>query len=233
MDRLINIEPSDLMKIQAQTLYTMNTQQRLTGINEPEGGHAPALFIGMTSRGHLAYYNEHLPPNLMDQLATEAKFPLDIPKVLGTIEAYKPVKHLWMGPAFVFREKWDKWHSRVQLIDRHHTFLLEEHFPDLIGRLHAKAPVVAYVIGDSAVAVCCSARTSELGAEASLHTVPAYRGHGYGWRRSNAGSSTCMRVDAFLSTVHPGTIFPHSRWPANWDCTNTAWISALRLRHRG
>ncbi|GAB1156023.1 hypothetical protein YWY31_20480 [Paenibacillus illinoisensis] len=180
MDRLFNIEASDLMKIQAQTLYTMNPQLRLTGINEPEGGHAPALFIGMTSMGYLAYYNEHLPPNLLDQLATEAKLPLDIPKLLGTIEAYKPVKHLWMGPAFVFREKWDKWHSRVQLIERHHTFLLEEHFPDLIGRSHAKAPVVAYVIGDSAVAVCCSARTSELGAEASLHTVPAYRGHGYG-----------------------------------------------------
>lgn len=180
MDPLFNIELPDLMKIQAQTLYTMNTQQRLTGINEPEGGLAPALFIGMTSAGLLPYYHEHLPPELMVELASDAKLPLDIPKLLGTIEAYKPVKQLWMGPAFVFREKWDKWHSRVQLIDHHHTFLLEEHFLGLIGRLHAKAPVVAYVIEDFAVAVCCSARTSELGAEASLHTVPVYRGHGYG-----------------------------------------------------
>ncbi|MEO2204567.1 GNAT family N-acetyltransferase [Paenibacillus pabuli] len=180
MEPIVNVALPELMKIQVQTLYTMNMQQRLTGINEPEGGQAPALFIGMTSAGLLSYYHEHLPPDLMDQLASDVKLPLDIPKLLEKIEAFRPVKDMWMGPAFVFQEKWNEWHSLVQLIDHHNTILLAEHFPDLTGRLHAKAPVVAYVIENSAVAVCCSARISVLGAEASLYTMPAYRGYGYG-----------------------------------------------------
>ncbi|MDN4604186.1 GNAT family N-acetyltransferase [Paenibacillus sp. F6_3S_P_1C] len=174
-----NISPMDMMKIQANTLYTMNDQHRLLCINEPDGGQAPALFIGITSAGQCSYYHEQLPSNLIKELGCDAELPLDISKLIRRVETFRPVKGVWMGPAYAFPEKCGEWHADVQLIESDRTYLLAEHFPELIECLHVKMPVAAYIIEDSAVAVCCSARVSKQGAEASLYTAPGYRGRGY------------------------------------------------------
>ncbi|MEC0126696.1 GNAT family N-acetyltransferase [Paenibacillus pabuli] len=176
---LSNISPLGLMQIQADTLYTMDDRKRLLSINEADGGQAPALFIGITSAGQCSYYHEQLPINLIEELGCESGLPLDIPKLIRMVETFKPVQSVWMGPAYAFPEKCGEWHPNVQLIDRHRAFQLAEHFPDLMEHLSAKMPVAAYVIEGSAVAVCCSARVSTQGAEASLYTAPDFRGQGY------------------------------------------------------
>ncbi|MFX3647748.1 MAG: GNAT family N-acetyltransferase [Paenibacillus sp.] len=157
----------------------MNEQQRLVSINEPGGGQAPAIFIGMASAGSLIYYHEQLPPDLMNELGKECKLPLDIPKLIRKVGTFEPVHRVWMGPAYAFPETSDEWSQNVQRIGQDHCDLLAEHFPELTDHLHEKWPVYAYVIGDSAVAVCCSARLSDHGAEASLYTATGYRGRGY------------------------------------------------------
>lgn len=174
-----NLSPMDMMKIQASTLYTMNGQQRLLSINEPGGGHAPAIFIGMTSAGSLIYYHEQLPPDLMNELGKECELPLDIPKLIRKVGTFEPVNCVWMGPAYAFPDSSNEWNLNVQLIGQEQRDLLAEHLPELTDHLHDKWPVSAYVIGDSAVAVCCSARLSNHGAEASLYTAPGYRGRGF------------------------------------------------------
>ncbi|OME81087.1 hypothetical protein BK122_16705 [Paenibacillus pabuli] len=179
MDPISNLSPMDMMKIQANTLYTMDNQKRLLSINEPDGGQAPALFIGITSVGQCSYYHEQLPLTLIEELGCDTEPPLDIAKLIRRVETFKPVKSVWMGPAYAFPEKCGEWHPNVQLIESHRTFLLEKHFPNLIEHLHEKMPVIAYVMEDSAVAVCCSARVSQQGAEASLYTAPNFRGQGY------------------------------------------------------
>lgn len=179
MNSISNLSPMDMMKIQANTLYTMDNQKRLLSINEPDGGQAPALFIGITSVGQCFYYHEQLPLTLIEELGCDTELPLDIAKLIRRVEMFKAVKSVWMGPAYAFPEKCGEWHPNVQLIESHRTFLLEEHFPDLIEPLHEKMPVIAYVMEDSAVAVCCSARVSQQGAEASLYTAHNFRGQGY------------------------------------------------------
>lgn len=179
MKPISNLSPMDMMKIQAETLYTMDNQKRLLSINEPDGGQAPALFIGITSVGQCSYYHHQLPFTLIEELGCDAELPLDVAKLIRRVETLKPVKSVWMGPAYTFPETCGEWNPNVQLIESHRTFLLEEHFPDLIEHLHEKMPVAAYVIEDSAVAVCCSARVSQQGAEASLYTAPHFRGQGY------------------------------------------------------
>ncbi|GAS80528.1 GNAT family N-acetyltransferase [Paenibacillus amylolyticus] len=174
-----NLSPMELLKIQASTLYTFNEHQRLLSINEPGGGQAPAIFIGMTSAGSLTYYHEQLPPNLVDELGIISELPLDIPKLIRKVETFEPVNNVWMGPAYAFPETLDEWDLKVQLIGHEQRYLLAEHFPELKDHLHEKKPVAAYVVNGSAVAVCCSARVSIHGAEASLYTAPGYRGHGY------------------------------------------------------
>ncbi|HBU84216.1 MAG TPA: N-acetyltransferase [Paenibacillus sp.] len=179
MNPISNLSPMDMMKIQADTLYTMDDQKRLVSINEPDGVQAPALFIGITSIGQCSYFHEQLPFTLIEELGCDTKLSLDIAKLIRRVEKFKPVKSVWMGPAYVFPEKCGEWHPNVQIIDSHCSFLLAEHFPELIECLHEKTPVAAYVMEDSAVAVCCSARVSKRGAEASLYTAPGFRGHGY------------------------------------------------------
>jgi len=174
-----NLSSMEMLKIQVSTLYTINEQQRLLSINEPGGGQAPSIFIGMTSAGSLIYYHEQLPPNLMDELGKDFELPLDIPKLIRKVETFEPVNRVWMGPAYAFPELSHEWNQKVQLIGQEQRYLLAEHFPELTDHLYEKSPVAAYVIGDSAVAVCCSARLSDHGAEASLYTAPGYRGHGY------------------------------------------------------
>ncbi|MFS0857442.1 GNAT family N-acetyltransferase [Paenibacillus taichungensis] len=179
MNPISNLSPMDMMKIQANTLYTMDNQKRLLSINEPDDGQAPAFFIGITSVGQCFYYHEQLPLTLIEELGCDTELPLDIAKLIRRVETFKPVKSVWMGPAYAFPEKCGEWHPNVQLIESHRTFLLEKHFPDLIEHLHEKMPVIAYVMEDSAVAVCCSARVSQQGAEASLYTAHNFRGQGY------------------------------------------------------
>ncbi|KLU53552.1 hypothetical protein EL84_14855 [Paenibacillus sp. VT-400] len=174
-----NLSSMEMLKIQVSTLYTINEQKRLISINEPGGGQAPAIFIGMTSAGSLIYYHEQLPPNLIDELAKDSELPLDIPKLIRKVETFEPVNRVWMGPAYAFPELSHEWNQKVQLIGQEQRYLLAEHFPELTDHLYEKSPVAAYVIGDSAVAVCRSARLSNHGAEASLYTAPGYRGHGY------------------------------------------------------
>ncbi|MGN7411745.1 GNAT family N-acetyltransferase [Paenibacillus sp. SAF-068] len=157
----------------------MNEQQRLLSINEPGGGQAPAIFIGLASAGSLIYYHEQLPPDLMNELGKDFELPLDIPKLIRKVGTYEPVNRVWMGPAYAFPETSGEWSRNVQRIGQEQHDLLAEHFPELTDHLHEKWPVSAYVIGDSAVAVCCSARLSDHGAEASLYTAPGYRGRGY------------------------------------------------------
>ncbi|MEK4361354.1 GNAT family N-acetyltransferase [Paenibacillus sp. FSL M8-0212] len=174
-----NLSSMEMLKIQVSTLYTINEQQRLISINEPGGGQAPAIFIGMTSAGSLIYYHEQLPPNLMNELGKDCELPLDIPKLIRKVETYELVNRVWMGPAYAFPELSHEWNQKVQLIGEEQRYLLAEYFLELTDHLHEKSPVAAYVIGDSAVSVCCSARLSDHGAEASLYTAPGYRGHGY------------------------------------------------------
>ncbi|WP_458126012.1 GNAT family N-acetyltransferase [Paenibacillus sp. Z3-2] len=174
-----NLSPMEMLKIQASTLYTINEQQRLLSINEPGGGKAPALFIGMTSAGSLIYYHEQLPPDLTDELGRDSELPLDIPKLIRKVETFEPVSHVWMGPAYAFPETSGDWNRNVQLIGQEQRYMLAEHLPELTDHVHEKWPVAAYVIDDSAVAVCCSARVSSHGTEASLYTATGFRGHGY------------------------------------------------------
>lgn len=133
-----NLSPMELLKIQASTLYTFNEHQRLLSINEPGGGQAPAIFIGVTSAGSLTYYHEQLPPNLVAELGIVSQLPLDIPKIIQMVETFELVNRVWMGPAYAFPETSDEWDLKVQLIGQEQRYLLAEHFPELKDHLHEK-----------------------------------------------------------------------------------------------
>lgn len=142
-----NLSSMEMLKIQVSTLYTINEQQHLLSINEPGGGQAPALFIGMTSAGSLIYYHEQLPPDLMNELGKDCELPLDIQKLIRKVETFEPVNRVWMGPAYAFPELSHEWNQKVQLIGQEQRYLLAEHFPELTDHLYEKALLPLMLLG--------------------------------------------------------------------------------------
>ncbi|WP_193726925.1 GNAT family N-acetyltransferase [Paenibacillus guangzhouensis] len=169
------------MKIQTRTLYRLNTEGRLTGINEGDDSGAPLLFIGKTRDSIQAYFHELAPESLVEELQDSIHDPVSISLLCRTIEQYRPIQRIWMGPAYVYsgnllQEIEELEH--VVHITGNNLYLLDMHFADLQDGVETKSPIIGYVVNGQAVSVCCSARTSDTASEASLYTAEAYRGQG-------------------------------------------------------
>ena len=179
------VSDAELIKIQARTLYRLNAEERITGINEGDFSGAPLLFIGKTQDSIQTYYHEEMSESLLNELKESISDPISINQLLRIIEKYRPIQNIWMGPAYVY-----KGHStpemeedqRIVQITQHNSLLLGTYFAELQDVIEAKSPVLGYVVEGQAVSVCCSARTSEAASEASLYTAEPYRGKGYAAR---------------------------------------------------
>jgi len=179
------ISDAELMKIQARTLYRLNAEERITGINEGDFSGAPLLFIGKTPDSIQTYYHEEMSKSLITELKESISDPISIIQLCRIIEKYHPIQNIWMGPAYVY-----KGHTTPEMEDDHrivritqqNSRLLDTFFAELQNVLEVKSPVFGYVLDGQAVSVCCSARTSEAGSEASLYTAEPYRGQGFAAR---------------------------------------------------
>lgn len=179
---------SDLMTIQAETLFRHDPAGRLTTVNEPDGGPAPRLFLGRTTAGNVWRLRHDLPPTLAAELAgvLANEPPLGDPRQpavtyerLGAaLEAVAPVERVWDGPAWWIPEDVDlRYDITTETVVA--AALLRGEFPGWARDLAAASPCVAVVVDGAAVAVCCSARTSPRASEAGVETLERYRGRGY------------------------------------------------------
>lgn len=173
------MDSKNLMELQASTLYVLNEQKRIVRLNEQNAPEAPAVFLGHANDAVLPYYHEKLPASVVAEISRYATLPLDIAAVLNAVSAYKPVKGIWIGPAFACPQPAADMVSTAVVIDSHNGHLLEPYFEGLISELDARLPAAAYIVEGRAVSVCCCARKSGQAAEASLETAPLYRGRGY------------------------------------------------------
>ncbi|MFM9278754.1 GNAT family N-acetyltransferase [Paenibacillus jiagnxiensis] len=173
------MDSKSLMELQASTLYVLNEQNRIVRINEQNAPEAPAVFLGHAKDTVLSYYHEKLPASVVAEISRYATLPLNIAAVLNAVSAYKPVKGIWIGPAFACVQPATDTVSSAVVINLHNRQLLEPYFEGLIPELEVRLPAAAYIVEGRAVSVCCCARKSGQAAEASLETAPLYRGKGY------------------------------------------------------
>src|SRR5260370_41187139 len=63
------MDDGEVIRIQAETLFTYDGRGRMVRDNFPDGGPAPRLFVGRTLSGDVARFGETLPDALVGRLA--------------------------------------------------------------------------------------------------------------------------------------------------------------------
>ena len=179
-----------LIEIQANTLFTHDSNGRLLRINELDGDVAPRFFLGRTIAGNLCRFRQDLPEAIVQQLTDlfeREPIPHDLhepPLYLNAfkqvLESQAPIQHVEHGPAFRFPEVIKPLAGIVTTrMTRDNAAVLQSNFGWLCSALHLMPPVYAVVQGGHAVTVCFSSRIPSLADEAGVNTHESHRGRGY------------------------------------------------------
>lgn len=163
-----------------RVLFRFDESGDMVTVNEPPYDPAPRFFLGITKDGNMAAFSGALPaPARRDLRLVAAAQELDLGAIFRVLEHDGPVAKIWLGPAYVAPPMGRAARAAVRITAANKDLLLA-HFPYTREELHLKEPCFAIVQGGCAVSVCCSARQSQSAAEASLNTIEAFRGCGFG-----------------------------------------------------
>ncbi|SFC94551.1 GNAT acetyltransferase [Bacillus sp. OV322] len=153
----------------------------MTEINEPISSPAPLLFLGRTKEGSILRFNVSFPKKTLlevIQMVNQNPANTDIGKIVSSINKVKNISNIWMGPAYIFPENFNRISSDIKITNENKGALLSN-FPNLLYQYERRQPIFAIKENGSAVSVCCSAKRNDKAAEASVETLEAYRGKGY------------------------------------------------------
>jgi len=180
----------ELAQMQAVALFVHDERARLLRINEPDPAEPPPrFFLSRTAKGNLWRTRFDLPGDLagaLVQLAAGEPVAGDLSKharyeaqYVALLEQHSPVSNTYAGPAYYLPELSPPAGAGTVIITPANAALLEAYYPYTRSHYDELAPVVAHVEDGTAVSVSFSARITEQVAEAGVHTVEHYRGHGY------------------------------------------------------
>lgn len=178
----------ELLECHVQVLYKHNESNRITQINELPFDNAPRIYIGTTKNSKIVRYSDRLEENLILDLerVIHSSSKIELAEVINTLNTTKQLSNMWIGPAYVFPTLRMQTSTKVIEITDSNKELLKPNFPYTYEEFEYKQPCYAIVQDDIAVSICCSARQTQMAAEASLYTLEEFRGKGYGLEVSNA-----------------------------------------------
>jgi hypothetical protein len=181
----------ELTNIHVRALFTHDAGSRLLFVNEPDNAVTPAsrLFLCRTRAGSVWRFRVDLPEKLCDELdalcADEPPVNTDFkepPRHLETyvrlLEKHAPVQEVSNGLAYKFT-KYEMASKCLLTVTKNNAEILEGGFEKLIEELPTWQPFVALFEENRAVSVCRSARITAEAHEASVETLPDFRGKGY------------------------------------------------------
>jgi hypothetical protein len=178
----------EFMKLHVEALFTHNSAGRLVCGNETGGPPAPRFFVGATADGLLWRSHADLPDDLerdLEAIAHAQSFsnvdwmrPIDSASLRARLEAVAPVQQIWAGPAFAFPTDLPA-SGNTRPVTVENADVLRPHLAPWIPDVLAGCPLMATILGDSAVAVCGSVRVTRAAHEAGVETAPPFRGRGF------------------------------------------------------
>jgi RimJ/RimL family protein N-acetyltransferase len=188
-------DPRVLLRIQVETLFTCDARGRMLRVNEPDGKPAPRFFLGRSASGKVWRFrhdiDEALVVVLEDACRAERageKFltpPYGVARYEEILAGAAPVRHVSTGPVYRF-PAWKDWKERPEdgegrgvLVTEANAHLLHPHLDAWLGDVPTRQPMVAVVVGGSAVSLCASVRIGTEAHEAGVDTAPEFRGRGY------------------------------------------------------
>ena len=183
------IEPTEMMAIQLETLFVHDQNGRLVGINSKEDIPAPRFFFGSTEKGNLWRFRCDLPDSTVDELESLCiqeptcgnlrDAPINLETFKDILNKQDRIQHSWTGPAYWIPEGYPNSSANAVRITDDNVDLLKEGFPDIKPRIESCQPVFAVTSGGAAVSVCLSARITSKAHEAGVETLETHRGKGY------------------------------------------------------
>jgi hypothetical protein len=176
----------ELLHMHVQVLFTHDQRERLTGLNQWNGGVAPRFYLGRTSRGNVCRFHANLPDELikeLDELCLEETGdillePRHKEKYIQLLSFHNEITKVWQGPAYWCSKVVAPSTPPVAITDANAHFLkggLEAWLPDVP---HLQ-PFMVAVEDNHAVAVCASVRMIAEAHEAGVETLSAYRRKGH------------------------------------------------------
>ena len=183
------MDDDELMRVQAETLFTYDARGRMLRDNHEGGGAAPRLFVGRTLHGDTARFGATLPEAVAQRLAAllereplpagDLRAPLQANDALHEVlAAHAPVAAHGGGPAYTFPAALAQPAGVVRVTDDN-VALLKDTFPRFVDNPAARRDCLAVVRNGAAVAVCLSSRSGPRAIEAEVETLPEFRGRGY------------------------------------------------------
>jgi hypothetical protein len=181
----------ELAQMHTRALFVHDESDRLLRVNEPDPEDpAPRFYMIRTTSGNIWRTRHDLPSDAaagLERLAAEEPVASDasglradpyyLAEYTELLRRHAPISSIDTGPAYYLPEL-DAPLNAVTITPAN-VGLLEPYYPYTRGRYAELAPVVVCVADGVAVAVCYSARITDQVAEAGVHTVEGYRGHGY------------------------------------------------------
>lgn len=184
----------DLIRVQAQTLYTMDGAEQLylsadRTVPPHDWEPAPRFFMGRTAQGNVWYFRHDLTPRLVAELNTlcQTEPPLQPGQeasIAPAIRALLGGGEEWRGPAYLVPTQQNpakKMTGPAIEVTAKNADLLDAEFPNTARRIRAghAGPMTAVLEDGQAVAVCSCVRLGRRAAEAGVYTLETSRGKGY------------------------------------------------------
>lgn len=175
-----NLTDEQFMLIQASTLYVLNEEKRIVRVNEPGETDSPVIFIGKTRNSVHTYVSMLAPEQLVEELKDEISSSINMVRLCNMIGKYNVVNNVWIGPAYAYIKDIPPHipDSGVITIREDNAHMLSRHFESFAQEITERQPMTGYVVEGQVVSLCCSARSSDQAAEASITTAENFRGRG-------------------------------------------------------
>ena len=177
------------MRLHIEALFTHDANGDMLRVNEPNGPVAPRFFLGRTAEGVVLRFRHDVGRAIRREIeaACEKQLaqprPLDMPTdplpYQQILDRAGPVEKTWLGSAFCIPATVQPTAATVVVMGENAELLrplLEAWLPD-VG---TSQPLVARVVDERAVSLCCSGRRTKPAHEAAVETAIAYRNRGYG-----------------------------------------------------
>ncbi|WP_203287919.1 hypothetical protein [Metabacillus sp. cB07] len=89
----------------------------MTELNEPLNIDAPLFFLGHTSEGNVVRFHKNFPNLKMNKVieVINSGDNVDLRKLIEIMNEIKLISSIWMGPAYVFPENFNKKSNAVKI----------------------------------------------------------------------------------------------------------------------
>ena len=203
--------PHEQLVLHANGLFVFDDRQRITGLNQFDGGTPPQFYLGRSSQSCFGFTGQSVAEPIADQLKAlvvqeppvdlsqqqPPKFDLQYRRLLSLDEAVLP----YAGPVYSFPPELTLPQrvaapEGIVAISAGNAELLEKYLPDWLPDVAHRYPFLAAVESGHAVAVCASVRMTHNAHEAGVETHPAFRGRGHAARVVSAWAKVVAALGA-------------------------------------